>query len=369
MPESIPYQCFVSYRHIDDEEYDGVVKRLKREVAGRFEAETGTKLEIFLDRDSIGWGEQWREKISDAITSSTLFMPIITMRYFNSDNCRDEFSAFHSAAEQRGVTDLILPVILAGSVHMTSERDDELANIVSKLNWKSISDEFNAGYDSSDWKRRVSEIVRDLQKALERAAERLTNQESVAPSRIGSPEAEAEVEVDAQAIEQHIEELAAELGDLEPIMVQVAAVANNRLTGRDLSQMTSAQRATLFSALAEDLRQPAREFGAKASNLEAIARQTDAEVRAFAAEFYDINPDLAQEQLDQLHGTIESSFAGAEETFAALDQLEKSMRVAAMASVKLRRSISPMTTGLRSLATALNIVRSWQTIDPSATRA
>jgi hypothetical protein len=167
--EPVTYQCFISYTRSDNEDHDGVVDRLTRELAGRFEAATGSKLEVFYDRDSIGWGERWREKIADAIDGSTLFMPIITMRYFNSPNCRDELSAFLSAAAKKGEPDLILPIILTGEDKITSENPDPLIRAVAELNCQPIYREFEAGYESSEWKKRIGALVEGLKDALARA--------------------------------------------------------------------------------------------------------------------------------------------------------------------------------------------------------
>jgi hypothetical protein len=80
---------------------------------------------------------------------------------------------------------------------------------------------------------------------------------------------------------------------------------------------------------------------------------------------YSINPEQTEHDLSGLRSQIESSFADVQQGFDQLDQLEKAMRIAALASVKLRRALSPMTTGLRSLGTAIRIIMSWQSIDPS----
>lgn len=169
MIEPVTYQCFISYTRSDNEDHDGVVDRLTRELAGRFEAATGFKLEIFYDRDSIGWGERWREKIADAIDGSVLFIPILTMRYFNSPDCRGELEAFLAATAKKGEPDLILPIILTGEDKINSRNPDPLIRAVAELNCQPIHNEFEAGYESSEWKKRVGTLVEGLKDALARS--------------------------------------------------------------------------------------------------------------------------------------------------------------------------------------------------------
>lgn len=365
MTEPVPYQCFISYARADNDDHDGVVDRLKKELAGRFEAATGSKLSVFLDKESIGWGERWREKIADAILGSTLFIPVVTMRYFNRPACRDEFSAFYSAAVNKGVPDLILPIILAGARQITPDHPDELVRAVEQLNHKPIYDAFEAGYESSDWKRQIGAIVDGLQNALARAAERLANSEPSAPTATANEELISEV--DEQTITGHLEAMTTRLTELEPLFEKLTGIVTNRIGDRDLAQMSAGQRAFLFGALAGELRDPAAEFGEKAANLESTARRVDAEFRAIVAELYDINPQQTEQELAELRSNTEQSFSDAQESFAQINELEKSLRVAALASVKLRRALYPMTTGLRSMSTAMTILSSWQSIQSPGT--
>lgn len=360
----LPYQCFISYTRIDNDDFDGVVDRLKRELAGRFEAATGSRLEIFLDRESIGWGERWRDKIAEAVAGSMLFIPIVTMRYFNSSACREEFSAFHAAATRRGATDLILPVILAGSSQITSDHPDELVQAIAELNWQQIHGDFEAGYQSSEWKRRIGALVTGLQQALERAAPSLSGQ-AVEPPQ-STVEGTVNIEqIDEQIMQSHLAELLDGLNDLGPVIQQVGNAVQERIDGRDLSQMTPGQRTFLLGALSEDLRQPAAEFGEKSSALESATRQFDAELRALMAEMYDIDPDQTRRQIANLQQVAQSNSATYQEFLEQMSQLEKGMRMAALGSVKLRTSLRPMTDGLRSLDTIIKIIRSWESIDPS----
>jgi hypothetical protein len=55
---------------------------------------TASTLEVFLDRDSIRWGEEWRERIDSAVAGTTFFIPIVTPRYFLRKECRRELLSF-----------------------------------------------------------------------------------------------------------------------------------------------------------------------------------------------------------------------------------------------------------------------------------
>jgi TIR domain len=365
MAEPIPYRCFISYTHDDNDDHDAVVDRLKKEMAGRFEAATGSRLEVFLDRESIGWGERWRDRIADAIAGSTLFVPIITMRYFNSGACREEFSAFFSAADRKGVSDLILPVILSGSDRITSENSDDLIRIVAELNWKKISEGWEAGYGSSAWKGQVGAIVKGLQEALSRAADRLSSETLALHGGSSTSSGEDLLSaIDAETIENRISDIGVEFESLEPLMQKISSAVAERLDGRDLARMTTAQRGFFLGALSDDIRQPAADFGAKAASIESLARALDAEFRAFVAEMWAISPETTRPQLDGLRSEVEKTFNGIQGGFTELDEIDKAMRMAALASVRLRKSLAPLSSGLRSLGVAMQVISSWRSIDP-----
>jgi hypothetical protein len=365
MTEPVPYECFMSYARTDNDDFDHVVDRLKKELAGRFEAATGSKLKIFLDRESIGWGEQWRDKIADAINGSTLFIPIVTMRYFNRPQCRDEFSAFHAAAIQRGVPDLILPIVLAGAEYITTDHADELVCAVEKLNCQPICEEFEAGYESPAWKRRIGQLVSELQSALTKAADRLTVGAPAATHLAPSSNDPMMTDVDEQSIMNLMEELASDMGSIGPMFESFSGLVADRMEGRDPTAMTTGQRAFLFGAMANDLSQPAIAFGEKASNIEACSRQVDAQLRAMVAELYDIDPERAERELVAVRSAIGGSLTVLEEFTAQTAELEKSLRIAALSNVNLRRALAPITAGLRSLSTAAKVISSWQELSMS----
>src|SRR6185437_764321 len=82
-------RAFCSYVHRDNENFGTAVERLVEDIRALHEAETGRTLQIFFDRTDIGWGQDFRNAISDSVENATFFIPFITARYFQSEYCRD----------------------------------------------------------------------------------------------------------------------------------------------------------------------------------------------------------------------------------------------------------------------------------------
>jgi len=61
---------FWSYVHDDDDADNGRISQLARDVVKQFEMLTGEKISLFLDRDKIDWGENWKTKIDTSLASS-----------------------------------------------------------------------------------------------------------------------------------------------------------------------------------------------------------------------------------------------------------------------------------------------------------
>lgn len=208
-------------------------------------------------------------------------------------------------------------------------------------------------------------IVSGLQEALIRAADRLSS-ETLAHHGGSSASSDEELlsAIDVETIENRISDLGVELESLEPLMQNISSAFTGRLGSRDPARMTTAQRGFFLGALSDDIRQPAAEFGAKAASIELIARTLDAELRAFVAEMWAISPETTRPQLDGLRSEIEKTFHGVQGSFTELDETDKAMRMAALASVRLRKSLAPLSSGLRSLGVAMQVISSWRSIDP-----
>jgi hypothetical protein len=85
---------FWSYVHRDDEAAGRRITRLATLLREAYGLATGADLELFVDRESLAWGDAWRERIDVAIAGTTFFIPILTPRYFESSECRHELLKF-----------------------------------------------------------------------------------------------------------------------------------------------------------------------------------------------------------------------------------------------------------------------------------
>src|SRR6266511_2403370 len=104
-------RAFWSYAHRDDEAENGRIAGLARDVVAQYEMITGEMIELFLDTDSLEWGDEWRPKVDASLSSVAFFIPVLTPRYFQSVECRRELNFFARQATRLGVRELVMPIL------------------------------------------------------------------------------------------------------------------------------------------------------------------------------------------------------------------------------------------------------------------
>jgi hypothetical protein len=165
--------AFCSYVHLDNEVFGRVVERLVTDVCLLYEAETGRTLDFFRDRTSIGWGENLRDAVGDSVENASFFVPIITARYFRSDWCRNEILSFYGKSNSLGVTELILPIILAGKSMIKEDSPDEVVRIVARVNYVDWSEVWQSERGSEQWSLAVTDLTQRLVELHSTVEERL----------------------------------------------------------------------------------------------------------------------------------------------------------------------------------------------------
>jgi hypothetical protein len=128
---------FWSYVHKDDDAELGRIRQLARDISNQFEMLTGEALEFFFDRDTLQWGDDWKQKVDEAIAAGALFIPVLTPRYFMSPECRRELNSFARQATNLGVKDLVLPIYYVTVPELGNQATkDDLFALVQTFQWE-----------------------------------------------------------------------------------------------------------------------------------------------------------------------------------------------------------------------------------------
>lgn len=132
------YSCsgFWCYTHDDDENSYGKVSRLAEAIVKGYALETGSELTLFRDRASLEWGDKWREQIAESLSGATFFIPIVTPRFFVSNECRNELLTFRERARSQGLTELLLPILYVDVDGLDEDSEDEAKRIIASTQYE-----------------------------------------------------------------------------------------------------------------------------------------------------------------------------------------------------------------------------------------
>jgi hypothetical protein len=132
---------FWSYTHEDNTLDGGAILRLATSLMEEFSLLSGSPLTLFVDRNDISWGDEWRNRVDFSLASSAFFIPIITPRYFTRAECRRELLEFAAKAKSLGISELLLPILYVETPGLSEESPDEAIVLVAKtqyVDWRDI---------------------------------------------------------------------------------------------------------------------------------------------------------------------------------------------------------------------------------------
>jgi hypothetical protein len=283
-------------------------------------------------------------------------MPVVTMRYFQSDACREELSAYYENAKEFGVTQLIVPIVLAGSKRISSDHPDDLVRLIDGLNYVSIEDEWAAGYDSSDWVRIVNRMIANLEDDLDAAESSLTQREAgltVGEDMPSLPASGADLEKLTEEITSTVEQL--QLANVS--MADFGDVLNEVMDEVNAENSPGPKQAKLVRG-SHRIKDAAEEFASRASSMERSVAATDVQLRAVLTELRDIGTATALEHVetltDPLHELSESM-----PSIGTIDDAIGGLRVASLGSISMRNALQPALRGMQSTRAGMATFHSW----------
>ena len=74
--------AFMSYVRSDDQHDDGRITLFRERLSAEIRMQTGVEFPIFQDRSDIAWGQNWQQRIEEALDAVTLLLVVITPGFF-----------------------------------------------------------------------------------------------------------------------------------------------------------------------------------------------------------------------------------------------------------------------------------------------
>lgn len=153
---------FWSYSHDDNERDGNGLMRLANRIKDEFSLVTGESLTLFVDRQEISWGQEWRRRVDSALTETTFFIPVLTPLYFRRDECRRELLSFVGQAESLGAIGLVMPILYVDVPGLTEDSADEARALVARMQYIDWRELRLSSENSSEYKRGVHSLAMRL---------------------------------------------------------------------------------------------------------------------------------------------------------------------------------------------------------------
>lgn len=177
--------AFFSYRRPDDEATDGLISKIHQVMQNRLVPYLGEDVEIFLDTDDIKTGDDWPERLQQALDAANYLIPILSPNFFKSDYCRRELERFFEKEDELNRYDMVLPVYLFEIPNYSIHADDELIAKTARRNHENWL-AFNASTEvDQEFRSQISKFADQLKEKVLRDEERA--KEGV-PQTIPAPE-------------------------------------------------------------------------------------------------------------------------------------------------------------------------------------
>ena len=354
---------FWSYVHDDDTAEGGRIRRIAADLKAQYGIITGESIHIFVDRADIEWGDEWRKIVDTALASIAFFMPVITPRYFNSQECRREFNTFARRATQLGVRELVMPILYIRFPALDADPpSDELVELAKSFHWEDWTELRFASPESTDYRA-----------AIARMAERLSRASMVAENVDSASVLEEFFDDDSPGFfdriaraERAMGEWATTLNDLQPPIIVVGEVttrAAEQIKAADARSTGMAGRLEVYRQLAENLDPPATEIQELANSFASQMNDVDSGIQAIleqaAVEIEGDSRDGLPRQLADFRNQIADLATAADAGLGALDQMVNVIASVENQSRNLRPVLRKLRQGLTVLLDGREVINGW----------
>lgn len=351
-------RVFLSYAHADDvvlEFIEPFITSLKHMAF----ADRGRTLETFVDRESIGWGENWKEQIRNSIESATVFIPVITRQYFDRPACREELLLYYNQAKQFGVDALLLPVVVMGHSYITDDNADVAVRIVHERQYRDMKEAWLEGPQSSTWRRVLMKLANELVDAADLAERRLGKEDKQAGTQAvvdsdDDPPGSADV---AEALERFQNEIK---HFMELMGASLARFAEAMPSAAQLEGIAQPEFRKIILDVAAQLEPHGIEFQDTAQKFESATVEIDSMMRGYASYLRKNNlSEILEREREAALGIDADYTAPFVQTEQIISNFLQQIQSLEAGSAPLRRSVRGFRNGARVIKSAISIMLSW----------
>lgn len=350
-------QGFWSYVHSDDEAEGGRIVQLVHDIVAQYEMLTNETIELFLDRDDIAWGQEWKARIEGSLASVAFFIPVLTPRYFASVICRGELNTFARRATDLGVGELLLPILYSDFPGLNDETpSDELVALIKKFQWVDWREIKWAARESPEYRRAVAQLAQRLAEA-NRNAQRIAEESPVPAESLDNAAGAIEL---LAGMEEALPEMTATTEAIAAAIVEIGEVFTT--AGEDLNvpngaSSSFAKRLNLLRTLSAALKSPTGHVSELGENFASQLHDVDLGIRAIIERAPD-EPE-SQKEFCEFFGSIRGMVESAETGLGALQGMIDSLTPLEKLSRDLRPPLSDMRHGLTLMLEGLEVMREW----------
>lgn len=364
------YKGFWSYVHADDSADGGRIARLARDIAAEFEMQTGETIELFLDRDELQWGDNWRDEIDNALASVAFFVPVLTPRYFRSVECRRELQFFARRAIELGVRDLVLPLLyvdIAALNHATPT--DDMIPLIRGFQWEDWRELRFADPTTESYRRGVSRLAARLV-AANQEAEAVTSIVVPEGSEIGDEEPGLIDEIAAsESMMPRWQDTIYELAREMEVIGQIMRESTEEIERSDRAGKGFGGRLYIAKKTARSLAGPTDRLAQLGSTFASQMHEVDGGLRALIQAVPEGGPVDADELVSvcKFFNAIRQMAAASETGLAQIESMVHHASVMEALSRDLRAPLRRMKEGLTRTLEARAVAREWvRLIDASS---
>lgn len=341
---------FLSYVHDDNDRAKGGIVRFARDLVDTYSYLYGHELQLFVDRDDLRWGENWKDRLDSELETTSFLLSVITPRYLTSRACRDEVLTFASAAKEAGEPKLILGLqwVDVSETDVVAP-DDPVRTLLSASQYLDVTDIRRIQPDSIAYDDLLEKVASQLKRTIDHRKKQLPGSSPLTPAAHSDERDLIEV---MGVVQQAQHELEGSLAEFKESFEGIGAEFQNRPPLRVTGTYGAAAQ---MAKLGEDLSQPVARLDVATRDLGSTWQTVDAAISRALVIMRDL-PDPAQRK--EIHDSLDGMARALQ--LPGADTIEQQLSIMGNVSRHLQPLSRSVTAALRLLTGIRDSAIAWR---------